>query len=404
MKQAFSYEDWAMGMMFGMAIGDAMGAPNEFQPSREPDNYVRHYMTGGVHNVTKGEFTDDTSMALAMAEGFIEANDFNSALIMDNFLKWKNEGAYSPRGVMFDCGNTVHAALRAYEKDNSNPFTGSTDPMSAGNGGLMRLAPAIIAGRYRDEAVHFAIETTRLTHGAEEALKYSAALAAELWQQEALDDYADLKHPTEIDRHKVMSGGYVKETYQAAWWAFQTTDCFEDCIIKAINRGHDSDTTGAVAGMIAGAIYGYPAIPNGMIDGLQWKYEIEQCTHGLMRVGRRKTPRSEINRIQSQLPNASASAGDVVMVDGHKCICICPWASYGGGSLSLWAIEGHSAQLTSRNPDMQQGYISGTCIKIDEKEMEIFFETSALHQNSKRSDVLQLDLNEIGRYDTNWWE
>ena len=72
--------------------------------------------------------------------------------------------------------------------------------------------------------------------------------------------------------------------------------------------------------------------------------------------------------------------------------------------MSLWAIDGHSAQLTSRNPDMQQGYISGTCIKIDEEAKLIAFETSALHQNSKRSEVLQLDLKEIGRYDTNWWE
>ena len=126
MKQSFSYEDWAMGMMFGMAIGGAMGAPIEFQPSREPKNYVRHYMTGGVHNVSKGEFTDDTSMALAMADAFIKTNDFNPALIMDNFLKWKNEGAYSPRGVMFDCGNTVHAALLAYEKDNTDPVAPAT--------------------------------------------------------------------------------------------------------------------------------------------------------------------------------------------------------------------------------------------------------------------------------------
>ena len=125
---------------------------------------------------------------------------------MDNFLKWKNEDAYSPRGVMFDCGNTVHAALRAYEKDNGNPFTGSTDPMSAGNGGLMRLASAIIAGRYRDEAVYFAKETTRLTHGADEALKYCEALTEEFWEQGSLSDHADLKHPTNIDRHQVMSG------------------------------------------------------------------------------------------------------------------------------------------------------------------------------------------------------
>ena len=402
MKQAFLYEDWAMGMMFGMAIGDAMGAPIEFQPSREPEDYIRHYMAGGAHNVSKGEFTDDTSMALAMADAFIEANDFDPNLIMDNFLKWRNQGAYSPRGVMFDCGNTVHAALRAYEKDNSNPFTGSTDPMSAGNGGLMRLAPAIIAGRYRDEAVHFAKETTRLTHGTEEALKYSAALAEELWQQDSLSDYSDLKHPTDIDRHQVMSGGYVKETYQAAWWAFQTTDCFEDCIIKAINRGHDSDTTGAVAGMIAGAIYGYSEIPSWMVDGLQWKEEIEKYTHNLMRVGRRKTPRAEIDRIQRQLPSAEASMGDIVVVDGHKCICINPWASYGGGSLPLWAVEGHSAQLTVRKPNVPDSYILGTCIKINEEAQMIEFKASVPCGSTAKFEILQMCLEEIGRYDTNW--
>ena len=89
--------------------------------------------------MSKGEFTDDTSMAIAMADAFVKAGGLAPSLIMDNFLKWKNDGSYSPRGVMFDCGNTVLGALRAYEKDKSNPFTGDTGPISAGDGGLMRL-------------------------------------------------------------------------------------------------------------------------------------------------------------------------------------------------------------------------------------------------------------------------
>ena len=79
-----------MGLMFGLAIGDAMGAPIEFEDGREPDDYITKYMTGGAHGVSKGEFTDDTSMALAMAEAFIEAGGLAPGLIMDNFLKWKN--------------------------------------------------------------------------------------------------------------------------------------------------------------------------------------------------------------------------------------------------------------------------------------------------------------------------
>ena len=264
-----------IGMLMGLAIGDALGAPLEFQPARDPENYITKYMTGGAHNVSVGEFTDDTSMALAMADAFIQAGGFNPNLIMDKFLKWKNEGAYSPRGVMFDCGNTVHKSLRKYELDKSNPFTGDTDPMSAGNGGLMRLAPAIIFAQSEDEAAHLARETTRLTHGANESLFYSEIFARELFSRSIKDEYREYKHLLNIARKNVMSGGYVKETYQAAWWAYQTTDNFEECVVKAVNRGYDSDTTGAVAGMIAGCFYGYSDIPNWMIDGLQWNQKIK---------------------------------------------------------------------------------------------------------------------------------
>ena len=93
MSDLTSQENWALGMMFGLAIGDAMGAPIEFQPSREPEDYIRSYMTGGAHNVSKGEFTDDTSMALAMADAIITKKTYDPHTIMGNFLKWKNEAA-----------------------------------------------------------------------------------------------------------------------------------------------------------------------------------------------------------------------------------------------------------------------------------------------------------------------
>ena len=281
--------DSDIGMFIGLAIGDALGAPLEFQPARDPKNYITKYMTGGAHNVTKGEFTDDASMALAMADAFIQASGFNPTLIMDNFLKWKNEGAYSPRGIMFDCGNTVHKALCKYEKDKSNPFTGDTSPMSAGNGGLMRLAPALIFAQSEEEAANLARETTRLTHGANEALFYSEIFARELFGRSIKDEYREHKHPLNIAREDVMSGGYVKETYQAAWWAYETTDNFEDCVIKAINRGFDSDTTGAVAGMIAGCFYGYENIPVWMIEDLQWNEEIIMYSRKLHNLAQERT-------------------------------------------------------------------------------------------------------------------
>ena len=272
-------EDAAKGLFLGLAIGDAMGSPIEFEKKRTQKNYVRSYLEGGFHKVTKGEFTDDTSMALAMADAMIESQQkngyaFDPYKIMDNFLKWRYEGKYSPRGECFDVGVTVCGALAQYKKDRSGPFTGSRDPMSAGNGGLMRLAPALIASRTKEECLMFARETTRLTHGAEEALMYSEIFAEEIWEGRVLPKYVRYKHPLNIDRDDIMSGGYVKETYQAAWWAYQTTDNFEDCIIEAINLGHDSDTTGAVAGMIAGRMYGFDAIPKWMVQGLQWSNHI----------------------------------------------------------------------------------------------------------------------------------
>jgi len=280
--------DSDIGLFLGLAIGDAMGAPIEFQPSREPENYITRYMSGGAHNVSKGEFTDDTSMALAIADAFLEAKAFDGKLIMQNFVKWKNEGVYSPRGVMFDCGNTVLQALRNFEKDQRNPFAGPKDEFSAGNGGLMRLAPAIIFAHSEDDASYLARETTRLTHGANEALFYSEIFARELFSRTISNEYSQYKHPINIAREDVMSGGYVKETYQAGWWAFQTTDNFEDCIIKAINRGFDSDTTGAVAGMIAGCFYGLSNIPQWMIDGLQWNKEINRAAIDLHNLAKEK--------------------------------------------------------------------------------------------------------------------
>jgi ADP-ribosyl-[dinitrogen reductase] hydrolase len=368
--------DSAVGMFVGLAIGDAMGAPIEFQPSREPIDYVRSYQEGGFHSVSKGEFTDDTSMALAMADAFIQARSFNPALIMDNFLKWKNEGAYSPRGVMFDCGNTVHKALQKYEQDKSNPFTGDTDPMSAGNGGLMRLAPAILAARSEAEAINYAEETTRLTHGAEEALMYSGLLAKELWRRQPDAEAKRYKHHKNVRRSEVMSGGYVKETYQAAWWAYQSSDSFEGCIINAINRGHDSDTTGAVAGMIAGAMYGFNAIPNWMVEQLQWADEI------IFQAVRLKLGRIAFHQwLEDCLFSFDAYQGELKSLFGRKAVCVNPEAHYGGGSRQLWAVEGVKNKYTCENSI----YFTAECKMVNSEKLQIGLHT--------------LHLNDINRFD-----
>ena len=269
--------DSAMGMFIGLAVGDALGAPLEFMRSREPDEYITKYMRGGHHNMDNGEWTDDTAMALGMAQSFIDNDgEFNPADIMHNWSRWYNAGEFIPRGKCFDIGNTTQRAIDKYDKNNT-VYNGLSLDTESGNGALMRLAPVVMVSTTPERAMELAVAQTIMTHGSPTAIEYSRVFAHELWHGDALQRYRKYRLPLDIDREKVMSGGYVVETYQCAMWAFMTTNNFADCIIKAVNRGHDSDTCGAVAGMIAGAHYGYKGIPKRFTEELAWHDELRRA-------------------------------------------------------------------------------------------------------------------------------
>ncbi len=281
--------DKKLGLFLGLAIGDALGAPLEFQKSREPNQYLTKYIKGGPHNVSIGEWTDDTSMALALATSLIEKKCFDADDIMTNFCKWFHDGKFCTRNKCFDIGNTVYDALKSYSnglKYNQfcHPYRGRISENTSGNGALMRIAPVIIVAKDRDEAIRLGIQQTLLTHGSEICIRYSAMLAEELFHGCSIEKFLKYKLPSDVKRKDVMSGGYVKETYQAAWWAFSTSDNFEECIIKAVNRGHDADTTGAVAGMIAGRYYGLSGIPDYFKENLMMYDEILQTAQNLTKL------------------------------------------------------------------------------------------------------------------------
>lgn len=278
--------DKAMGMLVGLAVGDALGAPLEFQDAREPDNYITKYHSGGVWNVKKGEWTDDTAMAYAMGSAIRERKGFNGQAIMDNFLKWYLDGEFIPRGRCFDIGTTTINALKTYAKTGT-VYAGSTDETSSGNGALMRIAPIVLCATSREHVIQLATQQTILTHGSETCIKYSRVFAEELYAGSPLQKYSSLRHSNDIDRKNVLSGGYVVETYQCAMWALQSSNNFEECVIKAVNRGHDSDTSGAVAGMIAGAHYGIYGIPDRFKDELMWCDELKQMAIDLYYMGNR---------------------------------------------------------------------------------------------------------------------
>src|SRR5687767_7192342 len=166
------------GSLLGLAVGDALGTTLEFQA---PGTFeaIDDIEGGGPFQLRRGEWTDDTSMALCLAESLIQAKGFDALDQMQRYCRWKNEGYLSSNGRCFDIGGTVGDALRRFERS-GEPFSGSTSPDSAGNGSLMRLAAVpLFYARNPRAAIEFAGESSRTTHGAQEAVdacRYYAAL------------------------------------------------------------------------------------------------------------------------------------------------------------------------------------------------------------------------------------
>jgi ADP-ribosyl-[dinitrogen reductase] hydrolase len=286
--------DRAIGALVGLAIGDAVGTTIEFQP--KPNQPLIHDMVGGgPFRLEAGEWTDDTAMALALAQSLLERPNLDASDLMDRFCEWMQTGAYSCQGRCFDIGNTVRTALHRYLQD-QNPLAGPTDDESSGNGALMRLAPVMI--RYwRDRSLmQRASELqTRTTHGSKATLKASRVFAdmvadaisgaslATILQSEAAADIegAWRGHP----RTEIRGSGYVVHSLQAAVWAVARTTNFRSAVLLAANLGEDADTTAAITGQLAGAIYGVKGIPREWLDRLAWCEDIKQLAITLFDAG-----------------------------------------------------------------------------------------------------------------------
>ncbi len=266
------------GCLLGLAVADAVGTTLEFKPpgSFEP---ISDMVGGGPFNLEVGQWTDDTSMALCLAASLVEKG-FDPADQMDRYVSWYRDGYMSSNGRCFDIGNTVRAALERYQHS-GDPFSGSTDPYSAGNGSIMRLAPVVMAfAANRIEAIQLAGESSRTTHGAETAVSachYFAALIFDALSGTAkehllspataqnLNLVPDIAHIAngsfKMKQPPAIKGtGYVVDSLEAALWAFYHSDNFRDGGLLAANVGEDADTTAAVFGQIAGAHYGESGI------------------------------------------------------------------------------------------------------------------------------------------------
>jgi ADP-ribosyl-[dinitrogen reductase] hydrolase len=276
----------ALGAVLGLAVGDALGTTVEFQ-ARGTFPPVTGMTGGGPFNLKPGEWTDDTSMALCLLDSLAHDPRLDERDLMDRFVRWWRHGENSVTGRCFDIGNATRAALARYERT-SDPIAGATDPHTSGNGGIMRLASVVlVAPDDPDRAAELARRQSRTTHASPACLDGADLLARILAAaiggagKEALQAGEERAYVPEIapianrawrgkDRDAIASSGYVVHTLEAAVWCVERADGFADAVLEAVNLGDDADTVGAVAGQIAGAMWGVEAIPAAWRPQLAW--------------------------------------------------------------------------------------------------------------------------------------
>jgi len=282
--------------MYGLAIGDAMGAPVEFH-KRGTFEPVTGYRSGGKFGLDAGEWTDDTAMALCLAQSIIDSMGFDPVDQMEKFLSWMEEGYMSCTGKPIGMGKIIMRTLIRYRRTRQ-PYTDICHEKFSGNGSLMRLAPVVVY--YADDldrAVYYAALSSKTTHAspiAVDACRFMAYVIVHLLQgaskQEIFTDAfrkGVVEYFEDAPLHEsllpvingdfrvkcsnaIPSSGYVIHSLEAALWSFYYTDTFEEAILKAVNLGEDADTVGAITGQLAGACYGLENIPH------QWIQELKQ--------------------------------------------------------------------------------------------------------------------------------
>ncbi len=286
MEMNVGARDRYRGSLIGLAVGDAVGTTVEFQP---PGTFppVDDMVGGGPFELHPGEWTDDTSMALCLAESLVERRGFDPVDQLERYVRWYRDGHMSSNGVCFDIGITVRGALHRFQAP-GQPWCGSTDPQTAGNGSLMRLAPVpLFFAANPVAAIERSGDSSRTTHGARaavDACRYFGALLVGAVSGAAKDEllgemYAPVPgywdaHPLCAEIEEIARGsfrvksppdiagtGYVVRSLEAALWAFSTTGSFREGCLRAVNLGDDADTTAAIYGQLAGAFYGVDAIP-----------------------------------------------------------------------------------------------------------------------------------------------
>jgi ADP-ribosyl-[dinitrogen reductase] hydrolase len=253
--------DRSLGALLGLAVGDSLGAPAE---GRDRDSYPRivDFEASSSHGTTVGGWTDDTAMAICLAESLLDRNGLDGADLMVRFLRWYRLGENASGAHAVGISTSTRATLELFERTGQLDAAAAT--RNAGNGCIMRLAPVAIRWRHdREGAGRMAREQARLTHTAPEAVEAAATFASLL--VDALDgaERSDLIPDIVAakPREAISSAPRAVDTLEAALWCVSRAADFEAAVTEAVNLGGDTDTIGAVAGQLAGALFGAPSIP-----------------------------------------------------------------------------------------------------------------------------------------------
>ncbi|MEE4310885.1 MAG: ADP-ribosylglycohydrolase family protein [candidate division KSB1 bacterium] len=289
--------DRYLGCLLGLACGDAVGTANEFRP-RDTFTPIADMVGGGPYSLEPGQWTDDTSMALCLAESLLVSKGFDPLDQMERYYRWYREGYFSSTGSFFDIGNTVRSALMRYKKT-GEPYSGSTDPFTAGNGSIMRLAPVpMFYLSDLKQVAHYSGESSKTTHGTAEAvdacklfgLMIAHALLGNVKDEILVNEftpylgneelsplvqYLTMAYYRQKEYDRLKGTGYVILSLQAALWCFDQSSSFSEAVLLAANLGEDADTTAAVCGQIAGAYYGIGDIPQSWLSKLAKRELIE---------------------------------------------------------------------------------------------------------------------------------
>ncbi|MCP9763980.1 ADP-ribosylglycohydrolase family protein [Lacihabitans soyangensis] len=301
MKEQNIYKD----ILFGVAIGDALGVPVEFK-SREiiSHNPVTDMVGFGTYNLPAGTFSDDSSLTFCLAESLTEK--FSLESIAQKFVMWYRSNYWTPYGNVFDIGIATRQAILTFEKGCKPELAGGFEVSQNGNGSLMRILPLldIIKDLPIEERYLLTKQVSSITHGhirsviacfyylefaRQIVLGIEKSKIYKIVKTDVLDFiyrigivereiliferllFADI---TKLTESEIKSSGYVLHTLEASIWCLLTTTDYSSAVLKAVNLGEDTDTTGAVTGGLAGLLYGYESIPKSWATQLARKEDI----------------------------------------------------------------------------------------------------------------------------------